>query len=181
MMSNLFKGFDEAATLYAKNLPLIQEMEKIFDEDMLHLEEVLRPEIEKHVPKRLFKFGGSKKPRDDPRPRPARHICLADDDEGPWKHAFLKMDMRDVSPAASGHLILVADAPHATADQLQRLWKIPEQETLSAFCELRGRQKRSFFEVTAELSNGDSLDNAGKQIAMVLKAMYKAETGRTAK
>ena len=89
--------------------------------------------------------------------------------------------MRDVSPAASQQLMLVADAPHADEQQLRKLWEVPDQEHLSAFCKLRGRQKRQFFEVTVDLSADDSLDSSGNRIAAVLKAMYKAETGRAAR
>ena len=153
----------------------------MFDRNMLLFEEALCNAIQNHVPRRLFKLGKSKKRRDDPRPCPARHICLADDGKGPWDHAFLKLDMRDVSPAASRQLILVADAPHASDQQLRKLWEVPDQKELSAFCKLQGRLRRQFFEVAVELSDDNSLDSAGKRIAAVLKAMYKAETGHAAK
>jgi len=180
-MSDQFKGFDEAVTLYAKHLPLILEMEKMFDENMLCLIKALRLAIEKHVPRRLLKFNRGKKPKDDPRPSRARHICLADDDKGAWNHAFLSLNMRDVAPAASRQLNLVADAPHADEQQLRRLWEIPDQQQLSAFCKLRGRVKRQFFDVTVDLSDDDTLDSAGERIAAVLKALYKAESGRVAR
>ena len=180
-MSEQFTGFDKATTLYAQNFPLIQQMQSMFDQTMLLFAHDLETAIKKHVPPKLLKIGRSKRRRDDPRPCPARHICLADDDKGAWLHAFLMLDMRNVSAAADHQWTLVADAPHASQQQLRRLWKVPDQEHLSAFCKLRGRQDRKFFEVTVDLSDDDSLDGAGERIASVLKAMYKAETGRAAR
>lgn len=178
MMARPFNGFGEAAKLYAANAPIIDEMFRAFYEDMTNFCEALGEAIKGYVPDELFKSNTSKEVAEADGLPKYQFAWLADDDK-PWqRHAYLWMDLWDSSLVTSNELLLKSSAPNLSDEQLNRLWTIPGDERFKDFCTLKGRKRWSIFRVHIQLPPNDPIDFAAERIAAVLKAMYKAETGK---
>ena len=173
-MSQHFKGFSDAAKLYAQHYQTVEAMFGIFYEEMQAFCDALTESIRPHVPAEMLRHKRSgNKDEVDGMP-PYRYWWLGKDQRA-RQHPYLWLDTWNATMLAGERFWLGASAPKFSEEQLLRFWAIPSQEGSEAFCELDARRKWSAFRVHFDAGGTDALEVAGKRIAKVLNAMHTIE------